>query len=236
MKPERRFLVARSFARLIAGHLGVAAHVVEGHFRPKDARRQFIRIAGQQSELVLLTKAGEEWKSEPVSIPHEHAMALLDATAGILAFDRAVVSLGSGTEAFLHRILKPKPLDLVTIPFDAASERSKFNPPAWFGREVSDAAEYGNSAIAIDGVPHGREEISNAALNALLDSLEGGAASRPKETVLARSAVPLARPNTRPPVTKTSWSASTLTPAELSDDETIRQLAASLAPLSAAPH
>ena len=122
--------------------------------------------------------------------------------------------------------------------FDDANEANHFEPPAWLGREVSDAAEYTNAGIAIGGVPDAHEEISNAGLNALLDNLEARHGGGAKPTLAARPAASQGTQHqTRPGSRTTGRPASAAGSApELSDDETIRQLAASLAPLSAAPH
>ena len=48
-----------------------------------------------------------------------------------------------------------------------------FEPPAWFGPEISDQHAYRSGALALQGVPEPREiEATNAGLDSLLDALE----------------------------------------------------------------
>ena len=55
-----------------------------------------------------------------------------------------------------------------------------FAPPVWFGDEVTDDPDYANQALAVAGAPPAREvHLSNAALDAVLDLLDGRAALRP---------------------------------------------------------
>jgi hypothetical protein len=71
------------------------------------------------------------------------------------------------------RVLTPGPLDLVSKAFKHDNAAQKFQPPAWFGPEVSADPSYRLRAIALDGLPSVPEvEASNAALISLLDSLD----------------------------------------------------------------
>ena len=38
---------------------------------------------------------------------------------------------------------------------ELASEADAFDPPAWFGREVTDDPAFSNAALAADGLPEG---------------------------------------------------------------------------------
>ena len=39
------------------------------------------------------------------------------------------------------------------VEFGSVEDSERFNPPHWFGREVTEADEYKNRALAIDGLP-----------------------------------------------------------------------------------
>jgi CYTH domain-containing protein len=84
----------------------------------------------------------------------------------------------NGRRVSLDRVFQPGPLDLVWIAFERKEEADNFDPPVWFGPEVSSDAAFGYHDIALRGVPAADEiELSNAALNSILDELERSARS-----------------------------------------------------------
>jgi len=182
MAVERRFLLASSVARLIRKERGVATRLVEAHFPPRPERTQLVRVEREHSYLILRTRteAGESHE-EQVEVPLSHAEALVEVAAGTVAFDRTSLSLGRDVEGELDQFILPRGLDLLTIRI--TSELQAFAPLLWFGTEVTGDKAYDTSALALDGLPAFEEiEISNAALEQLLDTLEGrtplGAAER----------------------------------------------------------
>jgi hypothetical protein len=77
-------------------------------------------------------------------------------------------------EAVVDRFVTPGPLDVVSVQFTSVSEAAAFAPPCWFGSEVSENEDYTNTVIALSGVtPPAQADASNAALEALLDIVEG---------------------------------------------------------------
>jgi CYTH domain-containing protein len=180
MTIDRRFLVARSLARLIRKERGTAARAVEGYFAAQGDRTHFVSIEPGHCHLVLATRSAEGARvEERTEVPRAQAEALLDVCSGKLAFDRSRVSVGD-REAFLDRFMAPGPFDLLTVGFETRAEADAFDAPAWFGAEVTDDPAYEKRSFALTGVPAlGEVALSDAALDALLDTLEGRAEAAP---------------------------------------------------------
>jgi CYTH domain-containing protein len=173
MTIDRRFLVARSLARLVRRERGTAERAVEGYFAAQGDRTHFVSIEPGHCHLVLAhrTPAGEA--EERTEVPRAQAEALLDVCSGKIAYDRSRVPMGS-REAFLDRFMTPGPFDLLTVCFEARDDADAFAVPAWFGPEVTDDPAYQKRSIALGGMPRlGEAPVSDAALDALLDALDG---------------------------------------------------------------
>ncbi|MCC0804736.1 hypothetical protein FPV16_00625 [Methylobacterium sp. W2] len=173
MSVVRRFLVAPSLVRLIRKERG-SSKITEGYFAPQAGRTSYVRVDGQNCHLVLVTTAPDGSSSEErTDVPRAHGDALLDVCSGKAIYDRAVMALGNGREAFVDRYATPGALDLLSVVFDEPGQAAAFVPPAWFGEDVSENTAYDRHAVAIQGVPQtGEVALSNAALEAILDLLE----------------------------------------------------------------
>ena len=173
MITERRFLVASSLARLIQRERGTAGRIVEAYFPPKSDRRQLVRVEQQQSRLILLSLADDgQFLQEETAIPQRHAEGLIDVAAGTVAYDRVSLALGRDIEATLDRFIVPRELDFLTV--SIPSNPHAFAPLPWFGLEVTDEPAFTSFGLALDAAPNvDAMEPSNAALEALLDTLEG---------------------------------------------------------------
>lgn len=179
MTVDRRFLVARSLARLVRKERGTAGRAVEGYFAAQADRTHFVSIEPGHCHLVLATRSPQGGAEERTEVPRAQAEALLDVCAGKIAYDRSAVQVG-GREAFLDRFMTPGPFDLLTVSFEGRAEADAFAAPAWFGPEVTDDPAYEKRSAALQGVPQASEvPLSNAALDALLDALEGRAGAAP---------------------------------------------------------
>lgn len=204
MSVVRRFLVAPSLVRLIRKERG-GSRITEGYFAPQGGRTSLVRLDGQQCHLVLLSTGTDGGTAEErTEVPRAHGEALLDVCAGKAAYDRTAVPLGGGREVLIDRYVTPTGLEVASVAFDDESASQGFSPPAWFGREVSSDEAYARHKVALDGAPAGGEtNLSNAALDAVLDLLEprfglsrlGGASASPAP---APRPVPVAPPP--PPV------------------------------------
>jgi CYTH domain-containing protein len=172
MITTRRYLIASSLARLIRKERG-GNRLTEGHFPNQADRSSFVVIDGDKGSLVLVTSGGGAPVEERTDVPRTHAEALLDVTPGKVDYVRSALSIGA-REVRVDRFVTPGPLDLITVDFDKEEDSRDFRPLPWFGPEVTGEAGYQNRAIALEGLPPALDvPLSNAALNTLLDTLEG---------------------------------------------------------------
>jgi CYTH domain-containing protein len=172
MSVSRRFLVASSVARLIMRERA-STPVVEGHFPASDDRLSYVLFQGTGCQLVLVTKPGADGEEEErADVPTRQGEFLMEVCAGRLAYQRCLLAMG-GQQAHLESFRIPDRLDLIEVRFDGQDQARAFQPPLWFGPEVSGDAGYEHNAIATNGPP-GQLEIalSDAAVNALVDLLE----------------------------------------------------------------
>ncbi len=219
---NRSFLIASSFARL-AARTGGGTRIVEGYFPAAGERSTSVQLEGERA-VIVVTGAQREGGVERAEIPRSHAEALLAATAGRI--DCLRTSLSIGQQASLVRIVSPGLLDLITVDFDSDEAAQAFQPPAWFGPEISDEPSYRNGVIALEGVPEPREiEATNAGLDSLLDALEN--------RVTRQAAAVLTEPSVRArPIAPPQPEAAAPDEAEVAviEDDVIRELARSLRP------
>jgi CYTH domain-containing protein len=182
MKAVRRFLVAPSLSRLARRERG-STRLTEGYFATQSGRNSHVLIEGSQCQLVLVVPgANGVIGEERTDVPRAHADALLDVCAGRAVIDRTRLTLAGGREVFLERVSVPGPFDLISVEFDSQSDAQGFAPPAWFGPEVTSEEGYDRRSIALNGVPSAGERVTltDAALDSLLDALEGGRYTLPR--------------------------------------------------------
>jgi CYTH domain-containing protein len=181
MKTERRFLIAPSLVRLILRERFIVKTVVEGYFAPTPNRTHFVRVEpGAGSNIVLQTFGEPDGPvEERTKISQSQAEALLDVCAGQIAYRRTHVRIAAGLDAFLDRLEHPGALDLLAVEFDDPASAEAFEAPGWFGPEVTGDPAYRRAALAVEGLPAAVTiEVDNAAVIALVDTLEGHAAQR----------------------------------------------------------
>ena len=110
---------------------------------------------------------------DQTEIPVTHAQALLAVCAGEVDYTRTALPIGEG-HALVDEIVRPRVLHLVTVEFTSDGEASGFRPLEWFGPEVTADPRYTNQSIALRGFDAAAEiPLSDAALNSLIDTLEG---------------------------------------------------------------
>jgi len=172
MTVRRRFLLTPSFARLIRRERGGLRHV-EGFFPEQRDRSSWVRLE-EEKGLLLLKSAGPHGEVEDqTEIPVTHAQALLAVCAGEVDYTRTALPIGEG-HALVDEIVRPRVLQLVTVEFTSDAEASGFRPLEWFGPEVTADPRYTNQSIALRGFDAAAEiPLSDAALNSLIDTLEG---------------------------------------------------------------
>jgi CYTH domain-containing protein len=174
MSSTRVFLLASSLARLIERERG-GQLVRRGFFPEGPGRSTHIQLEGEAGHLVLVSHHPAGLLEDPTAISRLQAESLLELAAGQVELQNVGVDIGTHTAA-IHRFISPGPLDLIAIVFKQDKAARKFQPPAWFGPEVTSDPNYQTCAIAFAGLPSPTEvEVTDAALNSLLDILDNRA-------------------------------------------------------------
>lgn len=189
MSTARVFLLAPSLARLIEkereGRL-----VRQGYFPDRPDRGTHVQLEQETGRLVLVSNHPNGPVEEATDIPRAQAEALLELAAGQVEYLEVSLNIGSQT-AMLRRFLTPGSLDLLTVTLEHGKRARKFQPPAWFGPEVTGDPAYQARSIALAGLPSAPEvEITDAALNSLLDALEGRFGAHQPQAVAPQPAAP----------------------------------------------
>jgi CYTH domain-containing protein len=178
MTSTRAFLLASGLARLIererAGSL-----VRQGYFPEHPDRSTHVQLTGESGHLVLTSHSAKGPVEEAAEISLRQAEALLALCAGRVEY--LSISIGIGPQgASIQRFVAPGPLDLINIAFRDDKTARKFQPPVWFGPEVTSEPTYQIRSLALTGLPSTPEvEVTDAALNSLLDAL-GDRAGEPQ--------------------------------------------------------
>jgi len=181
MTIRRRFLLTPSFARLIQREWG-GLHHLEGFFPEQRDRSSWVRLEEERGLLILKAGGPVSEVEDQTEIPVSHAHALLDVCAGEVDYTRTALPIGDG-HAHVDELIRPRVLHLVTVEFDGVEEARGFHPLAWFGPEVTADPRYTNQAIALRGLDQVPEiPLSDAALNSLIDTLEGRFPVRSRST------------------------------------------------------
>jgi CYTH domain-containing protein len=217
MSLTRRFLLAPSLSRLIEKERG-GLRITEGYFPDQSDQNIYVRIEEGMGTLVLMASGAGEAVEEPAELPRAHAEALLAFAAGGIDYRRIDLRIGTHS-AHISRFFTPERLDLIAVESGQEEQARKFQPPPWFGPEVTAEPTYRNRSVALAGRPAAPEvELTNAALDSLLDVLENRSES---------SQLPIVAPvPAPPPTTDAEEDADDLG----SEDRVIRELARSLRP------
>lgn len=171
MSTSRRFLVASSLARLIQSEKG-GRRVVEGYFPEREGRSSYVRLDGRSGSLILITQGPNGPAEEQTEISQNQAQALLAVTLGEVEYVRTSLPLDN-CEASVSRFVAPDPLDLIDVTFEHEQEVRAFQPPSWFGPEVSPDPRFRNQSLALAGLVAAPElPLTDKVLNCLLDALE----------------------------------------------------------------
>ncbi len=172
MSTARVFLLAPSLARLIEKERG-GRHVRQGYFQDRPDRGTHVQLEEETGRLVLVSNHLNGPVEEATDIPRSHAEALLELAAGQVEYLEVSLNIGSQA-AMLRRFLTSGSLDLLTVTLEHGKRARKFQPLAWFGPEVTGDPAYQGRTMALNGLPSVPEvEVTDAALNSLLDVLEG---------------------------------------------------------------
>jgi CYTH domain-containing protein len=226
---QRLFVIAPSVARLIRKERG-GERVLEGYFPDQSQRRTFVQIEESRSSLIL--KAGaDEASEERADLPPAHAQALLAVSQGQVEYLRTSLSIGSHEIQVLH-FVRPAPFDLVALAIPSEDEKA-FHPLPWFGPEVSAEPTYQRRRLAFEGVPDALDvDVTNGALNSLLDLLEDRLTTwpGPHEATISDVSAADVTPRPKAPVLELEPEVDEEVDELGIEDEVIRELARSLQP------
>ncbi|MBQ0821262.1 hypothetical protein KBI52_13740 [Microvirga sp. HBU67558] len=222
MSTTRVFLLASSLARLIERERG-GQLVRRGYFPEGPSRSTHVQLEGEAGHLVLVSPHPAGMHEDLTAISRLQAEALLELAAGQVELQNVSVDIGSYIAA-VHRFISPGPLDLITIVFKHDKAARKFQPPAWFGPEVTSDPNYQTRAIALAGLPSpAMIEVTDAALHSLLDILDNRAGEpQPQPSQAARP--PAASEPVLDPAAEQEFDRLNI------EDSVIRELARSLQP------
>jgi CYTH domain-containing protein len=185
MSTARVFLLASSLARLIEKERG--SHLVrQGFFPDRTDRSAHVQVSGGTGHLILVSHHAAGPLEEPAEISHAQAEALLDLTAGQAEYLSIPLDIGSHS-TIIQRFVTPASLDLISVAFKHDKAVRKFQPPAWFGPEVTSEPAYQVRSLALTGLPSTPGvEVTDAALHSLLDALGDRAGEpQPQQTWVA---------------------------------------------------
>ena len=171
MSSTRVFLLSPALARLIERERA-GDRVRQGYFPEHPDRSTHVQVTGDAGHLILASHSARGPVEDAAEISSAQAEALLALTAGQVEYLSIAIDVGPHV-ATIQRFLTPGPLDLISMAFRDDKTARKFQPPAWFGPEVSADPSYRLRTMALTGRPAVPEvEISNAALASLLDALD----------------------------------------------------------------
>ena len=225
----RQFLMAPSLARLIQRERG-GERVVEGYFPDRPHHSIYVQVEEDRSSLILSPHGIGGSPEERAGIPTSQAQALLAVAPSQVAYVRTSLLLGS-RQIHLQQFTEPGPLCLLSVEV-LQQETAEFQPLSWFGPEVSAERAYLRRRIALEGLlPAPEVELTEGALNSVIDLLENGFAAWPRDQAAAQE-----EPDARLP-----GAASPSEPAPAGDEDqdidnlgiendVIRELARSLRP------
>ena len=222
MSTTRVFLLASALARLIERERG--GHLVrQGFFPDRSGRSAHVQVSDGTGHLILVSHHAAGPLEEPAEISRAQAEALLDLTAGRIEYLSIPIDIGSHS-ALIQRFVTPASLDLIRIAFKHDKAARKFQPPVWFGPEVTSEPTYQVRSLALTGLPSTPEvEVTNEALNSLLDTL-GDRAGEPQPQPTKVSRVPETFETVLDPEAERERNGLNI------EDSVIRELARSLQP------
>jgi CYTH domain-containing protein len=187
----RQFLMAPSLARLIQRERG-GERVVEGYFPDRPHHSIYVQVEEDSSSLILSPQGIEGSPEERASIPPSQAQALLAVASGQVTYVRTSLLLGSH-QIHLQQFTEPGPLCLLLVEV-LQHETAEFQPLSWFGPDVSGERAYLRRRIALEGLlPAPEVDLTEGALNSVLDLLENGFTAWPLRDQAAAQEEPDAR-------------------------------------------
>lgn len=151
--------IERKFISPTGDHYaGVASVPVrQGYLSRGDAEEARVRQEGETYALTVKKGRGLERLEFSIGLTEEQFTQLWPATEGArVAKLRYTVPLDGGLTASVD-VFEGALAGLTTVEVEFTSSRraAAFEPPAWFGMEVTGDPGYANARLASDGVPAG---------------------------------------------------------------------------------
>ena len=128
---------------------------IEQGYLAADAESEVrVRRIGEESFLTVKRGSGLDRLEDEIEISAEQFQALWPATeGGRLSKRRFYVPLDGLTAEVDVYGGELDGLVTAEVEFDSVSDSEGFDPPPWFGDEITDDTRYGNQALAKDGIP-----------------------------------------------------------------------------------
>lgn len=133
---------------------GAASRIVQGYLAVEEARAREVRIRNRDGHYTLTTKTGHgEVRGEgEVALSAEQFQTLWPFTEGRrIAKTRYEIDLAELTAELDIYASRHTGLAVVEVEFPDEVAARRFDPPDWFGDEVTDNAAYKNQQLALIG-------------------------------------------------------------------------------------
>lgn len=146
---ERRFLLTRLPEGLREGR-----RILQGYLAHDEQMEVRIRQYGDRQFLTVKEGRGIRRREIEVEITDEQFRTLWPSTAGRrLEKVRSLVDHGPFRVEVDRYAGELEPLLIAEVEFGSVAESERFEPPEWFGEEVTDLDAYKNLFLALHGIP-----------------------------------------------------------------------------------
>jgi adenylate cyclase len=150
LEVERKFLIEEmpvDFA------IGRGIEISQGYLAIGDDAEVRLRRKGARCYLTVKEGSGLARSEYEISLDPDRFDCLWPATAGRrVSKTRFEVPVGALTAELDQYSDELAGLMTVEVEFPSVAEASVFNPPEWFGRELTEDPRYANRCLAVDGL------------------------------------------------------------------------------------
>lgn len=148
---ERKFLVNQISFSLEGSE---SKRILQGYFEGDDGQNYRVRLYGDK--YIKTWKSDGDLVREEIEneISEDEFNSLWEKTTGMqLEKTRYFIPFENRTIEFDVFEGKLKGLLLAEVEFNSVEDAENFNPPNWFGKDVTSDKRYRNSALAKNGIP-----------------------------------------------------------------------------------
>jgi CYTH domain-containing protein len=150
---ERKFLIPRRPPELEQAR---SEEIEQGYLAADVESEVRVRKIGEQGVLTVKRGSGRDRSEEEIEITEEQFQALWPVTEGRrIEKRRYQVPLDGLTVEIDVYGGALTGLTTAEVEFDSTEESEAFDPPAWFGDELTDDPRWSNQALALEGRPSG---------------------------------------------------------------------------------